>query len=576
MAATEEREAELTGELPRIFTRFHRVQGSRSRTHEGSGIGLALVQELARMHGGSARVESEPGRGTTFAISVPLGAGHLPPDRIEGAAVRATSAAEAYVEEASRWLPGADPLSSLPAGVVDAAPGDGTGRSGGNGARIVLADDNGDMRRYVERILSARWRVESVANGREALASIRREPPDLVLSDVMMPELDGFQLLKALRAEPATAAIPVILLSARAGEDATEEGLRAGADDYLVKPFSSRELLARVEARLEIDRLRRHQERELSGLEREAHKFQSLVEQSSDFVGIGDLQGEPVYINAAGRKLVGIGPDRDLASLKAADFYFPEDLEGLAPVQDILQREGHWEGEVRLRHFATGKPIPVWLNVFVMRDPATGAPLGMATVSRDLTQLKETEEHLRQAQKMEAIGKLAGGIAHDFNNLLTAINGFSDLALASERATGELRDYLEEIRKSGERAAMLTNQLLAYSRKQMLTPRIINLNNVLADMESLLRRLIGEDVDLSTRLEEGLGWIKADPGQMQQIVLNLALNARDAMPEGGKLILETASVILVPEYRRIIGAGKSDIEPTATIKLALKDESGGT
>src|SRR5262249_40388816 len=147
------------------------------------------------------------------------------------------------------------------------------------------------------------------------------------------------------------------------------------------------------------------------------------------------------------------------------------------------------------------------------------------------------EEQLRQSQKMEAIGRLAGGVAHDFNNVLTAIIGYSDLLL-SEVTDEALRQNVEEIRRAGERAASLTSQLLAFSRKQMLAPRVLDLNELVADMEKMLRRVIGEDVDLVTRLAPGLGAVRADPGQIEHVIMNLAVNARDAMPGGGRLRIE--------------------------------------
>lgn len=230
-------------ELPRIFDRFRRVRGARSRTHEGTGIGLALVQELARLHGGHVSVESAAGSGTTFTVLLPRGAAHLAPELIGEARAGALMSARAapYLAEALRWLaPDGEPADSPP-------PSIGVVR---RRARIVLADDNADMREYVARLLRGRWDVEAVSDGAAALAAIRRHPPELVLADVMMPGLDGFGLVRALRADPATRAIPVVLLSARAGEEATAEGLSAGANDYLVKPFSARALLARVASQL--------------------------------------------------------------------------------------------------------------------------------------------------------------------------------------------------------------------------------------------------------------------------------------------------------------------------------------
>ena len=240
-------------ELPRLFERFHRIEGQRGRTHEGTGIGLALVQELVRLHGGQIEVRSAVDRGTTFTVTVPLGTAHLPADRIGAARALASTAAsvDAFVDEALRWLP--DREAPSPAQLPPVA----AGAVSETRKRILLADDNADMRDYVRRLLAGSFDVESVADGRAALAAALSSPPDLVLSDVMMPGLDGFELLQALRADPATRELPVILLSARAGEEARLEGLEAGADDYLTKPFSARELVARVEAHLRLSQLRR-------------------------------------------------------------------------------------------------------------------------------------------------------------------------------------------------------------------------------------------------------------------------------------------------------------------------------
>lgn len=266
-------------ELPRLFERFHRVEGARARTHEGSGIGLALVQELAQLHGGTIRAESVEGVGTAFVVTLPVGAAHLPPERLQAPSTLPSTAlgAAAYVEEAGRWLP--EPSSAwstapepLPVeselAPAPLTPTDhrtsreaSSERSTTRPARIVLADDNADMREYLRRLLSEQYSVEAVANGTQALAAIRRQIPDLVLSDVMMPDLDGFGLLRAVRGNAVTASLPVILLSARAGEEATVEGLAAGADDYLIKPFSAREVLSRVAARLEIERIRAEAQR---------------------------------------------------------------------------------------------------------------------------------------------------------------------------------------------------------------------------------------------------------------------------------------------------------------------------
>ena len=253
-------------QLPLLFDRFHRVPGARSRTHEGTGIGLALVLELVKQHGGTITVSSVAGQGTELTVKVPFGSAHLPADRIAAPRILGTTAAGAapFVEEALRWLPADSPMAP-PA----TAPEPGQPR-----AHILLADDNADMREYMTRLLRERWDVKAVAGGTAALERARQAPPDLILSDIMMPGLDGYELLQALRADPATQGIPVVFLSARAGEESRIEGLSAGADDYLVKPFSARELLARVEIHLKVSRLRRE--------EREARAEAEVANRSKD------------------------------------------------------------------------------------------------------------------------------------------------------------------------------------------------------------------------------------------------------------------------------------------------------
>jgi signal transduction histidine kinase len=244
-------------DLTRVFERFFRGRVSQTRTHEGSGIGLSLVQELVKLHGGGITARSELGQGTTMTVRIPRGCAHLGTDRIIAPRNAAPSPTRlhAFVEEALGWLPD-EPFDSS---AVGRAPDDSVSEiltSGERTARILVVDDNADMRGYLCRLLARGWQTEGVTDGLTALASIRRQPPDLVIADVMMPRLDGFGLLRALREDQATAQVPVMLLSARAGEEASAEGLRAGADDYVIKPFSARELIARVESRLSQARLR--------------------------------------------------------------------------------------------------------------------------------------------------------------------------------------------------------------------------------------------------------------------------------------------------------------------------------
>ena len=265
--------------LPHLFERFYRVPEARGRTYEGTGIGLALVHELVMLHGGTIHVQSEMGVGSAFTVALPLGRGHLPQDQIAtGTSIRPERArasrtmTDAFVEEASRWEPRAAPAQALAAG-DEVNPAQITGT-------VLLVDDNADMREYVRGLLHTSFRVITAGDGVMALEAVRALDgplPDVVLSDVMMPRLDGVGLLRALRADPRTRGIPVILLSARAGEEARIEGLEAGADDYLIKPFTARELLARVSSHASLARLRQQAQRALEESNRRKDEFLAML-----------------------------------------------------------------------------------------------------------------------------------------------------------------------------------------------------------------------------------------------------------------------------------------------------------
>lgn len=265
-------------QLPHLFERFHRIEGVRARTHEGTGIGLALVQELVKLHGGTIRIQSAPGQGSIFTVTIPKGRAHIPADQIGAARGLASTALgpDHYVQEALRWL-GEEitspigPASSLLSAEPPILP------SAGSRPKIVWADDNADMRDYVRKLLSPRIEVQAFSDGQKALAAVQRDHPDLVLADIMMPHLDGFSLTKAIRADPNTRSIPVILLSARAGDEARVEGLEAGADDYLVKPFTARELVGLVEAHLKLSLQRRQTEEALREGDRRKDEFLAIL-----------------------------------------------------------------------------------------------------------------------------------------------------------------------------------------------------------------------------------------------------------------------------------------------------------
>ncbi len=283
--------------LPRLFERFYQVPGAEGRTSEGSGIGLSLVSELVKLHGGVVKVASSPGKGSNFTVSMPLGNAHLPADRISPRRHRRSIAAStrSFVEEAVRWLPGVALGRETDPPALSSAL-ESQHQSGLKRPRILWADDNADMREYVERLMGPLYEVQAVTNGELALEAARTSPPDLVLSDVMMPKMDGFELLRELRSDPTTRDVPVILVSARAGEEARVEGLQAGADDYLVKPFNARELLARVVGALRLVEVRRKallQEEQLRG------ELVDILESMTDGFMALDPDWRIRYVNAA-------------------------------------------------------------------------------------------------------------------------------------------------------------------------------------------------------------------------------------------------------------------------------------
>lgn len=394
-------------ELPRLFERFHRVEGARGRTHEGTGIGLALVQELVKLHGGSVSVTSSVGKGSVFTVSLPFGRAHLPPERV-GARRNVSSTAlhsDAYVEEAVRWLPQErrDEATKqaknlfIADGVVrngprmesDAAPLF-QGRS-----RVLLADDNADMREYVRRLLDAQYDVMAVSNGEEALAAAAADLPDLVLTDIMMPRLDGFGLLKALRRRPETKTVPVILLSARAGEESRIEGLDAGADDYLVKPFTARELLARVAAHIGLARMRR----EAAEVLREGEdRFTKAFAEAPVGMVLTTAEGQILEANHAFLGMVGYTLE-ELVSRDSAGFTHPADIALTRHFFESLRKRDQATAVIKKRYIRRDGRV-VWGRASgTMRHGRQGEPAQLVAIVEDITSQVEAEEELRKHEQ---------------------------------------------------------------------------------------------------------------------------------------------------------------------------------
>ncbi len=378
----------------------------RSRTHEGSGIGLALVQELVKLHGGSIRAESHLGTGTTFSITVPLGSQHLPPDRLGGSRTLASTAVGAapFVEEALRWLPEVTETQATTPTVsphelipIPCPPGQGEEVAGR--PRVLIADDNADMRHYLARLLNERYNVQEVPDGQAALAAARKRRPDLVLSDVMMPNLDGFGLVRELRADAALKTIPIILLSARAGEESRVEGLQQGADDYLIKPFSARELLARVGAHLEMARMRQEAAEQIRQSE---ERFGVIVEGVQDYaIFLLDPEGNVVSWNAGAQRIKGYKAE-EIVGRNFSIFYSPEDRDGGKAQSELATavRDGRLEDEGwRVRKDGSR----FWADIVItaLRDEA-GHLKGFTKIVRDITERKQAEEALREAHERAA------------------------------------------------------------------------------------------------------------------------------------------------------------------------------
>ncbi len=316
-------------ELPRVFERFHRVEGAAGRSYEGTGIGLALIQELVRLHGGTIAAHSKVGEGTRFEVRLPFGHDHLPDERVaarQEAAAPAARTGAAFVEEALRWLPDADEAPARPQPVPSQAPAPALPVVADRRAprpHILVADDNNDMRAYLRGLLEPHADVTVCADGEAAFQLVKQDPPDLLITDVMMPVLDAFGLLARIRAHDALRRLPVMLLSARAGEEAKVEGLQAGADDYMVKPFAASELLARVHSQLA-----QADERRRQGLENAAREqyFRALVDATPVMLWTTDADEQCTYLSQRWYDFTGRSPEQDLGRGWLENVH-PEDLE---------------------------------------------------------------------------------------------------------------------------------------------------------------------------------------------------------------------------------------------------------
>lgn len=505
-------------ELPRLFERFHRVEGARGRSYEGSGIGLALIQELIRLHGGSLTVSSEVGRGTTFSARLPAGYAHLPADRIQGERTLASTATriDAFVREAEAWIGRAgvssEPAPRLETTVVATATPVTTTLTGG---RVLVADDNADMRDYVRRLLEGRFTVEAVADGEAALEAVRAQVPDLVLSDVMMPRLDGFGLLAQLKADPRLAAVPVILLSARAGDESKVEGIRAGATDYLVKPFSARELIARVEGNIQLARTRA--------------RLSEVLEAMGDSFYVADRDWRFLLVNASHEQLTGKPRSETLGRVLWE--VFPEAADSDSKYSIELRR--CMAERVPVQFVEYYAPLRIWTDV---RGYPTGE--GIAVFFRDVTDERASAAAMKRQSEFEQ--QLMGIVSHDLRNPLSAIHLAANVLLRREHPDDRTKKSLERIVTSTDRATRLVRDLLDFTQARLGGGIRVSLAPV--DLGGLLRSVI-EEVQLSypertfELSQNGDGHVTWDADRIAQVITNLAANAAKYSPASSAIRL---------------------------------------
>ncbi|HEX6528524.1 MAG TPA: histidine kinase dimerization/phospho-acceptor domain-containing protein, partial [Burkholderiales bacterium] len=414
-------------ELPRIFERFHRVAGARSRTHEGTGIGLALVHELAKLHGGAVSVDSVEGEGSTFTVTIPRGHAHLPAERVGATPALASTALgpASFVQEALGWV------AETPAPV-------------GTGARIVWADDNADMREYVGSLLAPRYEVEAVADGEAALAAARRQRPALVLADVMMPKLDGLGLTRALRADEALRDVPVVLLSARAGEESRIEGLSAGADAYLQKPFGARELLARVETLIESADLRSRIRAERADLGR-------LFAETP--VPIAVLRGPQLVFEMANPAYLEVVDGREVVGRTFFDALPEARGQGFDQLLREVMRTGKphvgREAQVKLRR--QGALQDTWFTfIYAPLRDADGSAERVIAIVNDVTEEVRARERIArsEARYREFLAMLSHELRNPLAPIANAVSLLREPALEprlAERAHGILERQLKHL-----------------------------------------------------------------------------------------------------------------------------------
>ena len=429
---------------------------------------------------------------------------------------------------------------------------------------LLLEDDANDEQLIAHELgrLTPPPQIERVTGEASFLAALKDFAPDVILSDHNLPAFDGRRALEQTRA--ILPDIPFILVTGSLNEETAVSYLKAGATDYILKDRLVRLGPAILEA------LERARERQ--ALRRHERLVREIIDANPSLIFVKDWEGRFVLVNQATAEIYGTTVD-GLVGKTDADFnpnaeevahFLRDDREVMAsgrpkfvpeePVTNPHTKQTRWFQTIKLP----------------LRLPGEEA-VTMLGVATEITERKLLEEQLLQSQKMEAVGQLAGGVAHDFNNILTAIVGYSDLLAAELGDNAQQREDIEEIRKAARRAAALTRQLLSFSRKQVLEPRIVDVNGVVLNLDKMLRSLMSENIELETQLAEDLDAARVDPNQLEQVIMNLAINARDAMPDGGTVTIETANATLGEDY----AAKHVSVIPGDYVMLAVTDTGCG-
>ena len=532
-------------ELPRVFERFHRIEGTPGRTYEGTGIGLALIQELVRLHGGVIAVHSVEGEGTRFDVDLPFGHAHLPQDRIVDGDAAAAPAPEprmgaAFVEEALRWLPDAQETAALrpqaPGSLLQpAAPL----------PRILIADDNNDMRAYLKALLDPHAEVTVCGDGEAACAHLLRDRPDLLLSDVMMPKLDGFGLIARIRAHEALRDLPVMLLSARAGEEAKVEGLQSGADDYLVKPFAAGELLARVQRQLQQGRERRLQ---LQALEMRESYFHTLVDVAPVMLWTTDENNLCTYLSRRWYEYTGRTWDQD-QGLGWLENVHPEDLPRTRDTFLAAAAAGQpFRLDYRLRRHDGA--YRWFIDAGTPRFDEDGRPNGYVGTVTDVHARTEAEEELQRmaqalAEKNRMQSEFLYTLAHELRNPLAPIRTGLEL-MRLNPSVAQSGNVQGMIKRQVDHMVHLVDDLLDMARlsegKVELRRSQVRLDEVVKDAVEMSMPLVNAGKhQLSLALPELPILLHVDRHRIAQVLSNLVNNAAKYTPPGGRIVVQAQS-----------------------------------